>query len=954
MTPEHWKIVKNIFCDAVEVPLERRHIFVIERCGTDEALRREIEDLLLAAEDSPSPVSVPGLLSLPTLAGLAENAYSPGHRVGPYRILRLIGRGGMGEVYQAQDARLGREVAIKILHPDLVVAGRFEYQIIREARASALLNHPNIVSIFDVLDEDGRALIVMEYLEGQTLAARLASGPLEAHVAFEIGSALTAALAHAHEHGVLHCDIKPANIFLLPDGALKVLDFGLARRISGNASPEESQSALARHPQSRSHRGMTSALLHHAGTPKYMAPEQLAGTGSDARSDLYSIGLVLLEATGAWPSVGKECETPLRAVERVPFKWLRPVLQRSLAESPEDRFQSVALQRQALEEAARAARVGFDQVRGSGWVVASVAAVLLCTFVTSALVWLTAGRERSTSPVAVVVQQLTTNASTMPVSRIAMAPDGKRLAYVDRRGIWIRELNTHAVNLVPDTAGYALIRWLPDGSGVLASSRNGNASRRADVFAELGWLREARIEEIYQFPSSDRAVWLASYLNISLMLHTQRAKRPLTGALGFPAPVWSPEERYVLALARIVPTLSHAESFELRAYSVKTGKHHTIVALPQGVDRIPFTALSDGRVWYALPERRGSTLWEVRVASSSGVPRGAPRQVAHLPGLVATQLSSSRNGKSVALLAFKQGNRIAIMDWPSKATLAPARRLTTEDKHETLRFWSFDSRTLYFESDHQGKPWLFRQALQDDSPSTIELLPDRFKAATLTPNGRDVLYESTDMGPFSARIIRRPLRPFQEDLAGPKTEWKEVVGRKPTCTLATPAQPCFAIEEPFDLGLKRVFAFDPGSGATISRVDIPGDARHVVVSPSGARIAYSSRAGTIVILDGRGQFLRELPLSRLGFGPQDSTVFTQPISMTWAADEQGLFVGYMDPKRSLGHLSCILLHVSLAGNRHELSQNACSALHSPDGRLLALDVTEVTGNVWLLEPRDRP
>ena len=218
-----------------------------------------------------------------------------GRTVGHYQILALIGRGGMGEVYRARDTRLKREVALKVLPPDTAAdPGRLE-RFQREAEAVAALNHPHIVTLYSVEEHDGVRFLTMELVEGQTLDALIPTGGLSLAQVFEIGTAVSAALAAAHERGIVHRDLKPANVMLSKDGRIKVLDFGLAK--------------LA-HDEDPSYPGdtMVSPITREGtvmGTVPYMSPEQLRGQNADHRSDIFSLGIMLHEmAAGERPFTG--------------------------------------------------------------------------------------------------------------------------------------------------------------------------------------------------------------------------------------------------------------------------------------------------------------------------------------------------------------------------------------------------------------------------------------------------------------------------------------------------------------------------------------------------------------------------------------------------------------------------------------------------------------------------
>ena len=217
---------------------------------------------------------------------------SAGTRLGPYEIVSAVGAGGMGEVYRARDTRLEREVAVKVLSRDLTSSQIARERFQREARTIAALHHPHICAIYDVGETpEHQAFIVMEFLQGETLEARLRKGPMEIPALLETSLALTDALADAHGAGIIHRDIKPANVFLTARGP-KLLDFGVAK----TARPVAGTNAVT---QTDAARPMLTAEGAAVGTLAYMSPEQLRGDEVDARTDLFSLGLVLFQmATG--------------------------------------------------------------------------------------------------------------------------------------------------------------------------------------------------------------------------------------------------------------------------------------------------------------------------------------------------------------------------------------------------------------------------------------------------------------------------------------------------------------------------------------------------------------------------------------------------------------------------------------------------------------------------------
>ena len=212
----------------------------------------------------------------------------PGARLGSYEVVSLIGAGGMGEVYRARDTRLGREVAIKVLPADRVSDADRRRRFVQEAQAASALNHPHIITIYEIESADGNDFIVMEYVRGKSLDALIPRQGMRLNEALRIAIAVADALAAAHARGIIHRDLKPANVIVGTDGAVKVLDFGLAKLTADADTPEEDSPTLTSH-------ALVSAPGTIAGTAAYMAPEQAIGRTVDARADIFSFGAMLYE-----------------------------------------------------------------------------------------------------------------------------------------------------------------------------------------------------------------------------------------------------------------------------------------------------------------------------------------------------------------------------------------------------------------------------------------------------------------------------------------------------------------------------------------------------------------------------------------------------------------------------------------------------------------------------------
>ncbi len=403
-----------------------------------------------------------------------------GARLGPYEIVAPAGAGGMGEVYRARDTRLDRTVAIKIVPDHLATDIELRQRLEREARAISALQHPYICTLFDVGNENGTDYLVMEYLEGETLAARLRKGALPVSQVVKIGAQIADALDRAHSSGLVHRDLKPGNIMLTRGGA-KLMDFGLAKPTKAFAAAHSDAVTLTT-PVTQ--RGTI------VGTFQYMAPEQVEGKEADGRSDIFALGAVLYEmATGKPALDGKGAISVASAIlekEPPPITEHQPlappglehVVRRALAKAPEERWQSARDLKAELEWIAQsssrsalpvtASRVPWKSAR-LGWALA--AALLL---VVAALVVVT---RRSEPPPAVVRAVLlppdgaTLTSTLLFAGPVTVSPDGSRVVFAARQGegkqvLWVRELREGTARPLAGTAGAARPFWSPDSRSI--------------------------------------------------------------------------------------------------------------------------------------------------------------------------------------------------------------------------------------------------------------------------------------------------------------------------------------------------------------------------------------------------------------------------------------------------------------------------------------------------------
>jgi len=339
---DHWTAVKRIHQSALEKDPSERAAFVRAACCGDETVLREVESLLSYETDADSFLARPALELAPALTGDPDEHTLVGRALSHYQVLSLLGAGGMGEVYLARDSRLGRTVALKILPGDLARDPERMQRFEREARAASALNHPNVATIHDVGESDGLHFIVMEHVEGETLAARMAVQPLLPADVIDIAVQAADALDVAHAKGITHRDIKPANLMVTARGHLKVLDFGVAKMRRRDESTCSGEWTV----------GPGTAIGRVIGSGPYMSPEQITGGEVDPRSDVFSLGIVIYQmATGHIPFSGATRDELMEAILRaapesitgrhpdVPSE-LERITFKCLEKSAEDRYQS--------------------------------------------------------------------------------------------------------------------------------------------------------------------------------------------------------------------------------------------------------------------------------------------------------------------------------------------------------------------------------------------------------------------------------------------------------------------------------------------------------------------------------------------------------------------------------------------------------------------------------------
>ena len=413
---------------------------------------------------------------------------APGTRLGPYEVLAPIGAGGMGEVYRARDTRLDRTVAIKILPQQLAATPEVRQRFEREARAISSLNHPHICALYDVGHQDGTDYLVMEYIEGETLAARLSRGPLPTGDLLRCAIEMADALDKVHRHGVVHRDLKPGNIMQTKSGA-KLLDFGLAKAAGLAAGAGD----LSVSPTVSKPLTVQGTIV---GTFQYMSPEQLEGKETDARSDIFAFGAVLYEmATGKKAFEGSSQASLIAAIldkDPPPISSVQPmappaldrVVRTCLAKDPDERFQSahdLKLQLEWIRDAgSQAGAPGVATISPTrrrkrelaAWVLAGVAVAVALL----AVLWKPAAAPQQAIHVLLTRadRPLAENVTTSPLlNSPVLSPDGTKLVLESAGKLWLRPINDLSSHPIAGTEGGQYPFWSPDSRQIGFSTNDG-------------------------------------------------------------------------------------------------------------------------------------------------------------------------------------------------------------------------------------------------------------------------------------------------------------------------------------------------------------------------------------------------------------------------------------------------------------------------------------------------
>ena len=780
-SPDRWKEISALFNAALEQPVEQRAAFLASACE-DETLRAQVVTLLDCHDPAEQFLTAPAAQVM-SAAMTGDPAALVGRQLGSYRLDSLLGAGGMGQVYKATDTRLHRTVAVKLL--PLAVRGdsQFQQRFEREAQAIAALRHPHICVLHDIGRDGDAQFLVMEYLEGETLAARLARGPLPAQEVFRYAIEIAEALVEMHAHGIVHRDLKPLNIMLTRSGA-QLLDFGLARLqqslSTGSTSPPEGAAN-----RSEAETALTFSATSRAGTLAYMAPEQIRGETVDHRADIFAFGAIVYEMltgekafTGSNPpalaaAVLNAEPPPLPASVAAPAG-LEAVFRKCLRKDPAERWQdasamAIALREVATAHATRSTRMRIVRMAGIAAVVAIVAVLL--AWRGGALDGL-AGAHATTAGasaplLALEHPRLLTGEDRLEISP-ALSPDGRSIAYgagmATRTETLVRSLAGNVGRtLHAERRSQNQPRWSPDGKTILYLTLEGlfvtpagggtprmlvsripMADKRTVIAARnslsaAAWAPDG--QRIVVVDNSDKSVSIVS-------LADGRRRTIAKSAIELHSCDWSPDGKWIACTAG-----NWHGHFSGIGWSFGNSAPSAIVVVAASggpvQDVTDYTSMNQSPVWSADSRRlyfvsNRARTFDIYSQEISGDGRPANPAVRLTTGLNAWALSFSADRKRLAYVVTSARANLWSLAIPDAGpvSVSNAQPFTRGNQSiESMRVSSSGKWVLY-DSNLGGTFDIYRLPVNGGQPERLtdepgdEFLPDA------SPDDRSVVYHS--------------------------------------------------------------------------------------------------------------------------------------------------------------------------------------------------------------------
>jgi len=784
MQAERWQEIDRLFDAVLEREPAERASFLAEACAGDEDLRREVESLLAAHEGATKFIEAPAIEVAAKAAAAGGNTFSAlGREIGPYKVQSLLGLGGMGEVYLAVDTRLDRRVALKLLPAEFTHEAERIRRFEREARAASALNHPNIVTIYEIGQSDGTCFIATELVEGKTLRDLMPRASTHTKEVMNVISQVADALSAAHSAGIIHRDVKPENIMVRPDGYVKVLDFGLAKLTEPTPSHDEPRKkTVTVHTD-------TGAVM---GTVAYMSPEQALGEEVDQRSDIFSLGVVLYElTTGEHPFKGPTAAATFDALlNRDPpallDKNLSPELERiigrALEKDRELRYQTASDLRAELKRWQRSvdssptnslrisARRGVSRRARPSLAIGGLA-LLLVVAAAGFFAWRRSRtREISDQPFRNLnFTQLTDQPGTELFP--SLLADGKSIVYASKAsGNWDLYLQRvggkNPLNLTADsTADETQPSFSPDGEriafrserergGIFVMGATGESVKRLTDFGyHPAWSPDGREVAFATHNIEDPNDRSLERSDIWIVDATTGVKRQLTGeTIGDAAqPQWSPTGARIAYWGR-------QKGGQRDVWTIPaSGGTPVAVTNDAAFDWNPVWA-PDGKHLYFASDRGGQmNLWRVPIEEKTGKVTGPPESLT-TPSPYAQHLSFSRDGRRAVYVSQVGSKNILKAGFnPDLAELTGQPLAITKGfKYTSQPNLSPDGEWFVYSTQGEKQEDLFIID-KDGTGAPRQLTDDHFKDRhpRWSPDGNRIVFYSDRSGRYEAWTINR-------------------------------------------------------------------------------------------------------------------------------------------------------------------------------------------------------
>ena len=880
MQDPNWENLKEIFHATLALPPGERAAYLAQACHGNSSLRQAVESLLNSHEKTGNFVDAPAYEAAAEMLA-HDHEFKPGNVIRHYEIRSLLGEGGMGRVYLAQDTKLERKVALKILPLKFAANGEHMRRFTQEAKTAAALHHPHIAQIFEIGEENQTRYIAMEYVAGDTLRQLLSRGKVEIKRSCELAAQIGSGLSAAHKAGVIHRDIKPENLIVTASGQVKILDFGLAKLIEKQRDSSGVSELTTAYMHSAERNETTPGVI--MGTVSYMSPEQARGEKVDQRTDIFSLGVVLYEmVTGDRPFKGKSVVDTLHAIinveptsvtqlnSQVPAE-LGDILEKTLAKEPAERYQHAGDLEIDLRRLKRA-------IESNTLLSTRTAAVKRTWSTRSSLKWLAIALPLIAA--AVVAGWWFGRSTTKPAGAVSLenvaltpltsdpgyegeptfSPDGETIAYVsDRTGdfeIFLKQISGGPdVNITNNKADDVQPAFSPDGKQIaFVSTRAGSSNLLYPGvdYSLLGgdiWVMPTlggsprRIAEVGNFPSwSPDGAWLiyavgTTWFQPKIRRVAAQGGEPQDIPITFkadapPQPFW----------------LYPSYSSDMRWITFEAGGNIFVVSAEGGEAR----RLVKGRrpVWGANSEvivysntesGKNSSLWQVPFSTTQGTTWGAPQPLTVGRGRD-TQAAVSRNGKLIAFAAQDLSFNIESLPFNAETGLQTGAPQPATLGSNVIYFLSSspDGRSVVFGSQRGAGSHIWRAEI---GSSPVQLTSDpNFDdgAPSWSPDGQTIAFVRRPVGDSEqspGSVLRPSLWLMSSDGANPRLLIEGAGNPR-----WLPSGVAIAYGLVGDAGQNQIHIFDLATKSTRRLTNERGVVPICTFSPDGKWLIYQSNA----------------------------------------------------------------------------------------------------------------